>query len=366
MARRNLRIAVAIAMPLCLAAGAHAQSYDLRANWSDAQNPNGTWVYRDAAGPLPAVSAWQGAPWAAPQAGWARAASLPGAYLPFCFRSNGGEDFAHDWLAGDIVMHTANWPLLAPVETVVSGVAWGSPLDGMVKIIGGVWPGRVGARSHWARLLHNQDQAAVIFVVSPRNSRANPQHFTDGLIPGSSEVDRDVVRGDTIAIELRPWNQEQLGDFVGINLNIIVCIGATRQPGHALMCPGGNATLSLEARTSYGTITYRWRKNGVPLQEGVKYRGVFGPMLTITNVSALDAAAYDCVLGSVCSTIPSHSATLTICPANFTCSGEITPLDIFTFMNAWFAADPRADISRNGAIDVQDIFDFVGAWFIGC
>ena len=132
------------------------------------------------------------------------------------------------------------------------------------------------------------------------------------------------------------------------------------------MCPRGDAILSLQARTSYGTITYRWRKNGVPLVEGAKYHGVFGQTLTITNVSTPDAASYDCVLGSVCSAIPSHSATLTICPANFTCSGEITPLDIFTFMNAWFAADLRADINRNGMIDVQDIFDFVGAWFIGC
>ena len=40
--------------------------------------------------------------------------------------------------------------------------------------------------------------------------------------------------------------------------------------------------------------------------------------------------------------------------------------DIFAFLNAWFAGDPRTDYNHNGALSVQDIFDFIAAWFAGC
>ena len=54
------------------------------------------------------------------------------------------------------------------------------------------------------------------------------------------------------------------------------------------------------------------------------------------------------------------------CPADFDCSGTVTVQDIFDFLSAWFARDPRADFDGSGSITVQDIFDFLGAWFSKC
>ena len=54
------------------------------------------------------------------------------------------------------------------------------------------------------------------------------------------------------------------------------------------------------------------------------------------------------------------------CPADFNNSGAATVQDIFDFLTAWFAADPRADLNGTGGITVQDIFDFLAAWFAGC
>ncbi len=57
------------------------------------------------------------------------------------------------------------------------------------------------------------------------------------------------------------------------------------------------------------------------------------------------------------------------CPADFDCSGGPVPVsvaDIFDFIGAWFAGDPRADVNGVNGIDVQDIFDFLTAWFAGC
>jgi hypothetical protein len=55
----------------------------------------------------------------------------------------------------------------------------------------------------------------------------------------------------------------------------------------------------------------------------------------------------------------------TCCRANFNGVNGITIQDIFDFLNAWFAGDPRADIN-GGGLAVSDIFDFLNAWFAAC
>lgn len=56
----------------------------------------------------------------------------------------------------------------------------------------------------------------------------------------------------------------------------------------------------------------------------------------------------------------------TCCPANFDGVGGLGVQDIFGFLNAWFALDPRADFDASGSTTVQDIFTFLNAWFAGC
>jgi hypothetical protein len=62
----------------------------------------------------------------------------------------------------------------------------------------------------------------------------------------------------------------------------------------------------------------------------------------------------------------STCAPTSCCMADFDQSGAADVQDIFTYLNAWFAADPRSDVNASGAIDVQDIFDFLAVWFAGC
>lgn len=54
------------------------------------------------------------------------------------------------------------------------------------------------------------------------------------------------------------------------------------------------------------------------------------------------------------------------CPADFDGDTLLTALDIFAFLNAWFAVQPAADFNASGAIDSADIFAFLNAWFTGC
>jgi hypothetical protein len=58
--------------------------------------------------------------------------------------------------------------------------------------------------------------------------------------------------------------------------------------------------------------------------------------------------------------------TTPCCKADFNASGVVTVQDIFDFLSAWFAGDPRSNFNGANGITVQDIFDFLAAWFAGC
>jgi hypothetical protein len=55
----------------------------------------------------------------------------------------------------------------------------------------------------------------------------------------------------------------------------------------------------------------------------------------------------------------------TCCRANFDAINGLQVADIFAFLNAWFAGDPRADVN-GGGLAVADIFAFLNLWFAGC
>jgi hypothetical protein len=54
------------------------------------------------------------------------------------------------------------------------------------------------------------------------------------------------------------------------------------------------------------------------------------------------------------------------CPADFDQNGSRTIDDMFIFINAWFAMNPRADFDGMNGINIDDIFIFINAWFAGC
>ena len=54
------------------------------------------------------------------------------------------------------------------------------------------------------------------------------------------------------------------------------------------------------------------------------------------------------------------------CAADFNGDGVRDVPDIFAFLSAWFAMDPRADFDGMNGINVPDIFAFLSAWFAGC
>lgn len=54
------------------------------------------------------------------------------------------------------------------------------------------------------------------------------------------------------------------------------------------------------------------------------------------------------------------------CPAEFNCDGTVSVQDVFDFLTAYFAGEPRADADGSGEVTVQDVFDFLTHFFAGC
>jgi hypothetical protein len=66
---------------------------------------------------------------------------------------------------------------------------------------------------------------------------------------------------------------------------------------------------------------------------------------------------------SVCGTLGNPT---TCCVANFDGINGVAVQDIFAYLSAWFAGDPRADVNGTAGLSVYDIFAFLQIWFNGC
>ncbi|HMN39978.1 MAG TPA: kelch repeat-containing protein [Phycisphaerales bacterium] len=118
----------------------------------------------------------------------------------------------------------------------------------------------------------------------------------------------------------------------------------------------------------FGSYTYQWYHNGTPLSDNARINGSQTATLTIGPAVLSDWGQYWAAVTSVCG--PSETSAPAIvdvlCTADFNHDHVISVQDIFDFLNAWFAGDPRADVCAPAGLQVQDIFCFLNLWFAGC
>ncbi|HOB75539.1 MAG TPA: family 10 glycosylhydrolase [Phycisphaerae bacterium] len=88
----------------------------------------------------------------------------------------------------------------------------------------------------------------------------------------------------------------------------------TQHPGNQSVCPGGSTSFTVVA-TGSAPISYRWRKNGVDLNNGGHYSGVTTATLTISNADGADVADYSCRVTNGSGSATSNAAHLTLRPA---------------------------------------------------
>ena len=200
---------------------AQATTYDLANDWSYASNPNGVWSYRNSAGTvLPFVAARASDPWSTAQPAWGD--------VPGWFKSNGTEQFTHDWLLGDVITHSA------------SQVYWTSPATNQVAITGAVWATRdIGRFNTWTLYLNSTPLTSGVIGSGDPYSRGNPFDLAAGS-GGASVLSNMVVSpGDNIRLSFDG------GDYAGVRLSITTLSvggGTAPEPGtFSLLVLGASA-----------------------------------------------------------------------------------------------------------------------------
>ncbi len=108
-----------------------------------------------------------------------------------------------------------------------------------------------------------------------------------------------------------------------------------QQPQAQTVPVGSPAYFSVVA-TGYGTLTYQWRRNGVPLIDGDRISGATTPTLTIDPTWVADSGSYDVVIADDCGAVTSAVATLTVTAnlGDLNCDGVVDFDDINAFVLA--------------------------------
>ena len=202
---------VALFILLTVQLDAYSQDYSLVDDWSDSSNPNGVWSYNEGDTPLPYnLANWPLGAFGPTQTAWTKGNVNPQeTYLPGWFKSvvdpnSFGYAETHDWVVGDVVVHTSR-------NSPPANVTWTSPITGPYDIEGGLWAGKdIGRSNDWNLYLDGSLLANGRVYSGDEFSRSNPETFSlKGL---------DIDAGSILMLEVvRTTNQE---DFVGVNMDI--------------------------------------------------------------------------------------------------------------------------------------------------
>jgi hypothetical protein len=140
----------------------------------------------------------------------------------------------------------------------------------------------------------------------------------------------------------------------------------TEQPQGGTFVGGQPVTLSVVAQGTAGA-TYRWRRDGVSLFNGIIHQGVTTPTLTIIADEPAQNGTYTVAITNACGTIISAAATIEVtCPSDFNNDGGIDGQDLFEFFDAWAGGLSSADLNFDGGTDGSDVTAFFVRWENGC
>lgn len=169
------------------------------------------------------------------------------------------------------------------------------------------------------------------------------------------------------------------------------------QPQSQSFCPGGSVQLHVSA-SSFGTLSFQWRKGGVPIADlAGRRQGATTATLTLSDLRPDDAGSYDCVVtqSNACGTTVSQAATLVVgsncpcSPADIATEGDpflgpdgvLSGADFDLFVFAFFTnarrpagtgpfiadlADSAGNVGRDGFLTGTDFDVFIQRFFEGC
>ena len=206
---------------------AGATVYDLEAQWSDANNPNGPWTYREDLSALPLVANW--GPGQFPDGRRYLAVCLGSVRMSQATFCQDGLRLSQlrtisglDWQRGDIIVHTTDSS--NGVGEGLANVLFTSPVAGPVTISGDVWSARtsLSRANDWSLLVNGVAKASGLLTGTTATDRTNPEKFS---VPGVT-----LKPNDTVELVFQEVSTGDAGDYVGVNLTINTAGTVTGDP----------------------------------------------------------------------------------------------------------------------------------------
>jgi hypothetical protein len=141
-------------------------------------------------------------------------------------------------------------------------------------------------------------------------------------------------------------------------------LAITKNPTSRRACGGTSVTFTVSA--SGPGLSYRWRQNGLELQDGGGTIGAGASTLTIQRVGWNQGGDYDCVVSNDCGSVTSTAATLTACVADIDCDQEVDFGDFLQFFGCLDLQYSCADVDGEPGIDFGDFLAFFNSYDQGC
>lgn len=177
-----------------------------------------------------------------------------------------------------------------------------------------------------------------------------------------------IVDGQTVTDVSLSGRDATLGESSGTGGDDAIRVASTAPyqclmpailPEDVLRGPGCGASMLFTA-CGEGTIQYQWY-HGTELVPGAT-----DPAMLFTNLTFPEAGVYTCIAFGDCGIAISPPATLSVCVADFDCSGFIDGDDLLQFFGAWDQSELASDFDDSGGVDGDDVIIFMNAWEAGC
>ncbi len=221
-----------------------------------------------------------------------------------------------------------------------------------------------------------------------------PAHDPACLFSGNNQVERDLwwnfpstITGQVIV--------DTCGSSFDTKIAVYDDTGCTDYAARLLACDD-DAQAAVPAGCGTGSLQSRVVFNVVPNRSYTIRVGSYGTtasgagVINITAVPIVTGAC--CISTNSCSVLSVADCTtaggtykgdnapcqgdalnpITCCPANFDLVNGVDVVDLFAFLDAWFAQNGStgdgfsADFNNDDIVEVTDLFGFLDAWFLGC